>query len=517
MFESLIEAAKSFSSMIPIGGGGGMGLPIMGGFGGAGFTSPTLGNSSKSINSIDNNSKTLSTYYAKCKELETYENNEITKSIMSIYKDYLTGYFNTTEDLIEINEDVPGHEELQSGINDIFKRLDILSETKTHLDQIMYSGSYCFKMSYDESKGEFTKYDLEFPTTVVTSFRGRNPISHLVISKKGSIYSVKPESIFRIGNADLPLYNDIKNKADIGQSGEDSMVKTESMYAGTPLYYNIMAKIKEYLLKEQLISLISIKDLIQPYIMTLQITEGTSIDEGNKAARNVETMINRNSDISMVLSANMDINSLMSSISNNIKVFPDFKGGLGSMGDLDLSRITLKIIESENMQDIKRENIFTYNGIPRALYNGDTTKWEAIKSSQRLNTKINSIKVNITESLKIEARKIINMVYQRDIDLDMINVNLFTKTDIDYNVSLINLDIINQMVGGIQQVLFSIQQTVSEVRFIDPQKLLEYAEDQLKIIDPDLKGLITEETIKNFVSSIQQAPDDGGMGGNGMM
>ena len=295
------------------------------------------------------------------------------------------------------------------------------------------------------------------------------------------------------------------------------MVKTESMYAGTPLYYNIMAKIKEYLLKEQLISLISIKDLIQPYIMTLQITEGTSIDEGNKAARNVETMINRNSDISMVLSANMDINSLMSSISNNIKVFPDFKGGLGSMGDLDLSRITLKIIESENMQDIKRENIFTYNGIPRALYNGDTTKWEAIKSSQRLNTKINSIKVNITESLKIEARKIINMVYQRDIDLDMINVNLFTKTDIDYNVSLINLDIINQMVGGIQQVLFSIQQTVSEVRFIDPQKLLEYAEDQLKIIDPDLKGLITEETIKNFVSSIQQAPDDGGMGGNGMM
>ena len=187
------------------------------------------------------------------------------------------------------------------------------------------------------------------------------------------------------------------------------------------------------------------------------------------------------------------------------------------MGDLDLSRITLKIIESENMQDIKRENIFTYNGIPRALYNGDTTKWEAIKSSQRLNTKINSIKVNITESLKIEARKIINMVYQRNIDLDMINVNLFTKTDIDYNVSLINLDIINQMVGGIQQVLFSIQQTVSEVRFIDPQKLLEYAEDQLQIIDPDLKGLITEETIKNFVSSIQQAPDDGGMGGNGMM
>ena len=224
-------------------------------------------------------------------------------------------------------------------------------------------------------------------------------------------------------------------------------------------------------------------------------------------------MINKSTDLSMVLGANFDINSIMNSISNNIKVIPDYHGGVGNMSDIDLSRISQKIIEAENMQDLKRENIFTYNGIPRALYNGDTTKWEAIKSSQRLNSKIHSIKMNITESLKYEAKKIIRQTYNRDIDLDEIKVNLFTKTDIDYNVSLVNLDILTQLMNGIQQALLIAQQSASEVRYIDSRKLLEYTRDQIKTIDPDLRDLITDETINSFLSGQGSGESEGYNGG----
>lgn len=502
MLNSLIESLKSFSFQSTISGGviGGGILPSYGGMGSA-VGQPGLPSGDKSINSIDGNAKTLSAYYNKIRELSMYEHNEITKSIIGIYSDYLVGYFNTTDDLVVLNEDVQDRENIQSGINEIFKYLDIVSEVKANLGSIIYNGSYCMKLHRNENSGVYTKYDLENPNSVVTKFRGREEESHIVIGTDGKPYVVKPESIFRIGQADLSLIDDISTKSINNFGDKGSLIKTSSLYTGTPLYYNIMAKIKEYLLKDQLISLISIKDLIQPYIMSISLDNNTPKDEGIKFAINVENMINKSTDLSMVLSANFDINSIMNSISNNIKVIPDYHGGVGNMSDIDLSRISQKIIEAENMQDMKREAIFTYNGIPRALYNGDTTKWEAIKSSQRLNSKIHGIKMNITESLKYEAKKIIHQTYNRDIDLDDIKVNLFTKTDIDYNVSLVNLDIVTQLMNGIQQALMIAQQTATEVRFIDQKKIVEYVKDQLKTIDPDLRDLITDETISNYVSS----------------
>lgn len=517
MFNSLIESLKSFSFQSSVSGGvigGGLFPTYNSGMSGS-FGQPGLPGGDKSINSIDGNSKTLSAYYGKIGELTMYENNEITKSIISIYSDYLVGYFNTTDDLIAIEESVADRELLQTGVNEIFRYLDIISEVKANLSSIIYNGSYCIKIVRNESDGTFKKYDLENPNSVVTKFRGRDEESHIVIGTNGKPYVVNPDSIFRIGQADLPLIDDVSKKNDVifGSDKDYSLVKTSSLYAGTPLYYNIMAKIKEYLLKEQLISLISIKDLIQPYIMSISLDNNTPKDEGIKFAINVENMINKSTDLSMVLGANFDINSIMNSISNNIKVIPDYHGGVGNMSDIDLSRISQKIIEAENMQDLKRENIFTYNGIPRALYNGDTTKWEAIKSSQRLNSKIHSIKMNITESLKYEAKKIIRQTYNRDIDLDEIKVNLFTKTDIDYNVSLVNLDILTQLMNGIQQALMIAQQSASEVRYIDSKKLLEYTRDQIKTIDPDLRDLITDETINSFLSGQGSGESEGYNGG----
>lgn len=453
----------------------------------------------------------LSGYYSAIQELGEYEYTDISRTIVSIYEDFIVPYINTSSTLIELSTEVPNYAVKQERLNKIAAELDLVKEVKDHLWDIIYMGSYSFKVSYDEESQKYKKEYLHNPRNVVTVKRDGKVLLHLVTSKGGQIYTTKPDSIFRIGQASLDLVNDV-NDEFLGKVDDDSLVRTDQMVGSLPLYYYMIPKIKEFLLKEQLLSLLSIKDLIQPLLLLIRLDKNTSPDEGNKIALNVEKMINKHSDLATLMSSKYGVNQLLETVMNNIRVLPDYQSAMGDMNNVDMSKITSKIQEIENTQEMKKESIYSANSIPRALFTGETTKWEAIKSSQRLQSKVNNLIKSITMSVSSEMARIYEDIYGSKLDPDLITVNLFSRTEIDYNNSLTNIDIASQMMQGITQILQTTQQFMTEVKIIEPTQFAGYMLSKLKEIDPDIESFVNSKTIESAVKAIQaqQAQAEGG-------
>lgn len=500
MFDSLREAFKSFSFQSVLKGNI---LSTPGAFGG---TSAAGLNGAKSNSPASNlvSNRYLSNYYRKMQEIKDYEITDLTQTIITINKDYITGYFNKSGELFTINNDVENHIDIQNWLNKTFKDLDIINEVKNHLWDIIYEGSYSFKIAWDKENQKYVKFNLQNPHNVITVMNEGKQLGHLVVSRDGTIFQVNPESILRIGKADLMLVNDI-NKDFYGAKKEDTLVKDDYMIAGTPLYYNVVGKVKEYLLKEQILTLLSIKDLVQPLLLLVTLDKNTAPDEGNRLALNIENMINKYSDITSILSSNFSINSLIDSLMNNIRVLPDYSSSMGNMNSIDMSKVTNKINEIEQTQDMKKESILTSCSIPKALYDGQSTKWDAIKSSQRLNSKINSYVVSISDSIKTEALKLYKSRFEKNLNPDFITVNLFTKTDVDFNVSITNAQIVGELTQGIQQILLNAQQTLSEISLIDKREYAKYITSQLRAIDANASKFVTDKTIDDALKTLGAA------------
>lgn len=501
MFNQLQELIKSFSFQTVLRGNI-LSSPSAYNIGGAGGSMVGAKSNSPASNMVSN--RYLSTYYQKMQEIKDYEQTELSQISIGIYKDYISGYFNTDGDLITISEEFPNAEKWQAQVNSDLKDLDIINEVKLHMWDILYDGTWCFKKAFDPLSNKYVKFNLQNPHNVVSIFKEGKRHSHLVVSREGTIYEVKPESIFRIGMPTLNLINDI-NSEYYSKPKDDTLVKDELMMAAMPLYYNITGKVKEYLLKEQLLSLLSIKDLIQPLMLLLRLDKNTSTDVGNRLALNMENMINKYSDISSILGSNFSINSLIDSLMNNIRVIPDYHQSMGDMNTIDLSKFTNKVQEIEDRQDSKKESILTAISIPRSLFNGESTKWDAIKSSQRLNNKVNNEVHSISNSIKLEACELIRERSGYEISPNYVTVNLFKKTDVDYNVAITNTEIIGQLIEGIQRILSGTQQLVQEVSMIDKEAYITYVYNQLKIVDPEVTKFFNESTIKQYIKQALQS------------
>lgn len=499
MFDNLVEVIKAYSYASTLKGNI---LSSPGAFGLGTGTSGIQGAKSNSpaANMVSN--RYASTYYRLMQEIKDYEINDLTNTSLTIFRDYIKAYFKKAEKLITIKTTVPNYKKAERILNKIYKDLGVIDEVKEHLWDIIFHGAWNFKIAFDSENRRFVKFYLQNPHNVVT-VKGDGGIKyHLVVSRDGDIYKVKPNSIFRIGLTELTLINDLRSKIDVDKK-EDTLVQDEFMVAGMPLYYNITGKVKEFLLKEQILSLLSIKDLVQPLLLLVRLDKNTAPSEGNQLALNIENMINKYSDISSVLSSNFSINSLLDSLMNNIRVIPDYQSSMGDMNNIDLSKITNKINDIEQSQENRRDGILTSVSIPKALFNGESTKWDAIKSSQRLNSKVNSYVISIVDSLRNNAISMYKDLTGIELDKDDVEINLFTKTDTDFNTALTNTEIVGQLINGIQQILTSAGQVISDVKFIDPEQFANYVHNKLMGIDTDIDEFFDDKTIENFMK--QQA------------
>jgi hypothetical protein len=138
-------------------------------------------------------------------------------------------------------------------------------------------------------------------------------------------------------------------------------------------------------------------------------------------------------------------------------------------------------------------------GIPLDLFSGRVTKWEALKTSERLNSKINSYVMMIKKSVSEVARVIYRNLYDEDLDVKDIEVHMFTRTTVEYNNMLNNAESISnvfQQLNIIVDIAMRTAETAGEM--FDKTKYFEYVSSMLRNVDPNISEFITDERLESF-------------------
>jgi hypothetical protein len=363
-------------------------------------------------------SRSLLGYYSRIEELHNYRVTELTHTIVNIFRDYILNYINKESDIIKLKGAKVGWEndlfQHQIEINDVFKKLKIVEEIKFNLFDIIYYGQYCIKIQWDKENKKFIKNDLQNPYNVVSVIKGGKIDYHLV-SREDKILKEKPNAIIRFGKADIHLINDITTQD-----------KNEDFVVGMPLYYNITKSVKDYLLKESIASLLSSEDLINPLLLLVKFDKSNPLEESSLKEK-VRILIDKYSDNISSLMTEVFIDDFIDALIENIRTLPDYSSAAGDMNSTDLSKITNKIAEIRNSMDMNKDSILTTLAIPRALFNGEITKWEALKGSDRLHSKVNNYISNINDSLIHTAAMFYYIITGKEIDIEGIECNLFSN------------------------------------------------------------------------------------------
>ena len=240
--------------------------------------------------------------------------------------------------------------------------------------------------------------------------------------------------------------------------------------------------------------------------MSLHFDKGTSIETANELTKKVENMVNKYTDLSAILTSQFGITDLLDSLLNNIRVIPDFNSSMSNMGTIDLNKITQKIQEIRMELDNCRENVLSTMGIPLDLFSGRVTKWEALKTSERLNSRINSF-INTIKSSVINAARVVNrnLYNNEDIDPDSIEVHMFSKTTVEYNNQINNAEAISSIAQQIATVLeISLRTLEMSGPLFDQKGYLEYVNTLLKGIDPEIEKFMSSDQIESYLQFLQQ-------------
>lgn len=209
----------------------------------------------------------------------------------NFFSDYVTNFLTTeTQQVITIlNEDGTNNEAVSERINSILSEdLKIVDYIRDHInDYVFYGGYYSMLLTQRDEEGhlKFRAEELNNPNAVIIkrkkNLEGTIEEVFLAIGDDGNLYEIPQSEIMYISNPKLRLTNDLeegwkeRNKPqkpklgtkNTGNENRDKVRKKESYLAAEPLFYSSILKIKELVIKELLISLISLRDLQSPQLL----------------------------------------------------------------------------------------------------------------------------------------------------------------------------------------------------------------------------------------------------------
>lgn len=314
IFQKLFSGMTFGNSRIPLRSnvfnkGGGRGYSVIGGTGNSRFldnerSSPLLGNAQPSSR--------LSGYLDRMAELKSYFLLDITKMATNFFSDYVINFISRdTQQVVTIinPEDATNNEAVSERINEILlKDLKITDYIRDHInDYVFYGGYYSMLQTQRDEKGHlvFRAEELNNPNAVVIK-RKKNENGNieeifLAIGDDGNLYEVPSTEIMYLSNPKLRLTNDLEEgwkekskpekpkdrRINKGSENRNKVLKKESYLASEPLFYSSILKIKELVIKELLISLISLRDLSTPQLMGLQSDKSIPLETIDFVAYNI--------------------------------------------------------------------------------------------------------------------------------------------------------------------------------------------------------------------------------------
>ena len=318
----------------------------------------------------------------------------------------------------------------------------------------------------------------------------------------------------------MRLRNDMdKNKYGGIESESESnreKISSNTFYsAPMPMYYSITHKVKEYLLKDIIISLLSIKDLVQPILLMIHMDKGTSLEAANELTKKAEALINNYTDLSAIMSSQFSISDIVDALLNNVRVLPDYNSSMTNMGTVELSKISQQIDKIRMELDTCKDSVLSVMGITSDVAQGRASKWEVLKMSERLNSRINAVISGIKSGIVNAVDVISRNLYNEPIDSNNVVVNLFSRTTIEYNNLINTSESISTLTQQMSTVLEMALRTLEVAGpLFNRGEYLNYVSTTLRGIDPTFDKIITEDSIKEYLEFLQSKIDSGMIGNN---
>ena len=505
-------------------GPGSRGYSHIGGTGGSRFfdnerESPLLGNAQPSSR--------ISGYLDRMSELKSYYLLDVTKLATNFFSDYIIIFLiQEGQQVVTIlnEEDNTNNESVTERINNILtKDLKLTEYIKDHInDYVFYGGYYSLLSNQKDDKGHlvFRSEELNNPNSVIIK-RKKNKDGiieeiFLAIGDDGNMYEIPSNEIMYISNPKLRLTNDLdegwkdkkpsKPKLSTEKDNEENrnkVRKKESYLASEPLFYSSILKIKELVIKELLVTLISLRDLSTPQLLGLQADKNIPIETMNELCGKVQKLANNYNELGSFLTAQFDITSFIeSSLTQNVKAFPDYNGTITSRTSLlPLDKLSDKILDLMQNLDYVRNSVLSPLGLPSSILDGTSgSKWQVLQQSERANSRVSNFISGIKDSVISLVCSIYKTLYNEELDPSLIQLHLFSKTTVEYNNQINEAESVSNLVQGISGILTNSLQALEQTSpLLNPDAFISYIQNLLKDIDPGTESLINEDSIKQYI------------------
>lgn len=528
IFQKLFGSIGSASSRIPLRSNiyrGSSGYSQIGGTGRWGGQSerksPLLGTSSPS--------NLLSGYYERIDELKSYSLIDIVKLATNFYVDYIVNFLEDSNQKVVtiLQEDDDSVDEIKTDrLNEVLvKDLKLFDFIKDHAkDYVQYGqyGSLVCRSKDDFGHIKFRFEELYDPVSVITkksrNIDGEIIETYLARGEDGKIYEIAGQDCFVLGNINLRLINDLedKEKHDIKKleisKGKPSdnlskIIKRNSFSVGEPLFYSLILKVKELIIKELLVSLISLRDLSSVQIFLLQFDKSTPMETANELCARTTKLANTTNELASFLTSQFDITSFIeNSLSQSAKFVPDYNSTVGNKNAmLPLDKLSDKIIDMLQTLDTCRNNILSPLGIPSTILDSTSgSKWAILQQSERANSRVSNFMIGVKDSVLNLICTIYKTLYNEDLDPSRVRLHVSEKTSVEYNNQINQSESINGLMTGITQVISNALQTLDQAApLIDSRAFLSYVQNLIKNIDPETEPLINDETIGAYVELVK--------------
>ena len=501
--------------------------------------SPLLGNSSPS--------NRISGWLERVDELKGYQLLDISKLATNFFADYVINFLkDSNQQVVTILDEEGNNNETVTGrINNILiKDIKIFDYIRDHIQDSIFFGEYfsMLQTSRDESGHlKFAVEELYDPVTVVVKKKKNSDgvIEELFLARgdDGAIYEIPRNKAFYIGNLNFRLINDLedgwkekKDKPKLSSSKNkeknlDKVLQKCSYVSGEPLFYSLILKVKELIIKELLVSLISLRDLSSVQIFLLQFDKSTPLETASELCARTTKLANNTNELASFLTSQFDVTSFIeNTLTQSAKFVPDFNATLGNKNSmLPLDKLSDKLLDILQSLDSCRNNVLSPLGLPSTLLDSTSgSKWAILQQSERANSRVTSFMTGIKDSVSNLVQTIYRVLYDEELDPARIKLHISEKTSVEYNNQLNQSESVSGVVNGISNILqVSLQALEGAAPLLEPQAYLSYIQNLLKDIDPNTEPMITEETISKYIELLQakmnQQMEQLGMGGDGMM
>jgi len=475
-------------------------------------------------------SSRLSSYYEKMSELKGYQLLDISKLATNFFADYIINFLaddsNGAQLVTILDEEGNKDETRTQRINDVLvKDIKVFDFIRDHVqDYVFYGGYYSMLRSTKDELGHyrFRIEELFDPLSVVIKRkRGEEDMEteevFLARGEDNVIYEIPKKEMIYLASSNLRLVNDLspdwkdKNKKWLerpkdgkGQKGtREKVTRKESYMASEPLFYSLIIKVKELVIKELLVSLISLRDLTSVQLFLLQFDKSVPLETANELCARATKLANNTNEISSFLTSQFDVVSFIeNTLTQSAKFIPDYNSTLGGKNSmLPLDKLSDKLLEIMQTLDQCKSNVLNPLGLPATIIDSTSgSKWQVLQQSERANSRVAAFMAGIKDSVTNLVCSIYSTLYGKELDPSLIKLHISEKTSVEYNNQINQSESINGLVQGISNIIQTSLQTLDLASpLIDPEAYLTYVHNLLKDIDPNTENLINEETLQQYI------------------